>query len=82
MEVVAHQAKRMHLPPRFLAGLAQRFQKTLAVPVISEDRLLPVAPVHDVVDRAGILDAQFSRHRFTIATPPGQQSTKYYNLIN
>jgi hypothetical protein len=62
-----------------LAGFGERFQKTPAVPVISEDRLLPVAPVHDVVDRAGVLGAQFSRHRLTIATRPvgGQQNITF-----
>ncbi len=79
MKVVAHQAKRVHLPPRFFAAFGERFQKTLTVPVISEGRLLPVAPVHDAVDRAGVLDAQFSRHRFTIATRPvsGQQNITF-----
>ncbi|MGA2658309.1 MAG: hypothetical protein ABSH34_12450 [Verrucomicrobiota bacterium] len=57
----------MHLPGRFVANLAQRFQEALPVLVIPEDRLLPVAPVHDVVDRPRALDAQF----------PGQASRPF-----
>ncbi len=39
MKVVAHQAKGMHLPPRFLAGFGERFQKTPTVPVSGQQNI-------------------------------------------
>ena len=42
--------------------LAQRLDETLAIRVILEDRLAPVAAIHDVVNRAGILDSEFASH--------------------
>src|SRR5579859_4804083 len=50
-----HQKPGMDLPIGFLAGLAQCFQEQLAVFVRAENWLLMVAPIHDVVDGAGIL---------------------------
>jgi len=52
----------MDLPAGFLAGLAQDPEEPVAVRIILKDGLAPVAPVHDVVDRTGILDSQFARH--------------------
>jgi len=44
------------------ARLAQRLDETLPILVIVEDRFAPVAAIHDVVDRSGILDSQLARH--------------------
>jgi len=57
-----HQKPGMDLPIGFLAGLAQCFQEQLAVFVRAENRLAMVAPIHDMVDGAGILDSDFSGH--------------------
>ncbi len=62
----------MHLPLRLLAGLGQRCQQSLPILIIPEDRLLPVATVHHVVDRPGVLDAQFSGHAFRVTTRPSR----------
>jgi hypothetical protein len=55
----------MHLPAGLAAGFAERFQEAPPIQVVFENRFPPVAPVHQVIDRAGILDSQFSPH-----TPP------------
>jgi len=62
MEVIAHQSKRVQLPPRLLARLKQtplerlrgRRQFKHVAPVVSA--------VNDVVNRAFVLDSRFSRH--------------------
>ena len=62
MKMIVHQAIGMHLPAGLGAALAQGFQKKLAVLVILENRLPPISPVHDVINRAGILHSEFARH--------------------
>jgi len=57
----------MDLPACFLTSLAQGFEKSGAVLVIHENGFPPVAPIHDVVNRTGILDSQFARHDQQIA---------------
>jgi len=80
--MVAHQAIGMHLPLRLLAGLCQRCQQSLPVLIIGEDGLLPIAAVHDVVERPRVLDAQLSGHAPRVTVRPPPVSTKYYILIN
>ena len=43
----------------------------MPIHIILEDRLAPIAAIHQVVDRAGILDSQFARHdrKVTRAAP-------------
>ena len=62
MKVVGHEAPGVDLPAGFLAGLAQGFQKALAVLVVLENIFAPVAPIHEVVNGAGILDSEFAWH--------------------
>lgn len=52
----------MHQPAGLLARLAQRVEETLAIGVVVEDRLAAVSAIEQVVNRAGILNPQFSRH--------------------
>lgn len=57
MKMIPHQAIGMNLPIGLGAGFAQGGDETLAVPVVLEDRLAMIAPIHDMIDRAGILYA-------------------------
>ena len=57
VKMIAHQAVRMHLPAGLLTGLAQRFQQPLPVRVVGEDGFPPVAAIHHMVNRSGVLDA-------------------------
>ena len=43
--------------PRFLA---QRFDEALAIRIIHEDQFAPVTAIHDVINRASILDSQLA----------------------
>jgi len=54
---------RVDSPPGLLAGLSERFQEALAIRIVFEDGPALVAAHHDVIDRAGILDAKGSGHR-------------------
>jgi hypothetical protein len=62
MKMILHEAIRMNFPRGFGTGLAERFDETTAVQLVLEDGFAAVAAIHDVVDRAGIFDAQFAGH--------------------
>ena len=50
----------MNLPVGLPAGFAQGFEAVKPILVIVEDGFAAVAAIQDVVDRAGVLHAQFS----------------------
>jgi len=52
--------------PGLDAPLGQGLNKAPAVHVVEEDRLAPVALIHGVVDRAGILNPQLAGHEATM----------------
>ena len=52
----------MNLPARLGANLAQRLGEALAIRIIHEDQLAPVTAIHDVINRASILDSQLAGH--------------------
>jgi hypothetical protein len=54
--VVAHLAIGMDEPIEALADVPQHLQPDLTIPVIEVDRLPPISPGGDVVERAGKLD--------------------------
>ena len=60
----------MHLPARFPARLAQCLQEPPPVGGIVEEGFATVAPVHHVVDRAGILKSQLAGHGEKAAASP------------
>ena len=62
MKVIGHETKTVHLPSRFLATLLECRKEALAILVIIEDAFSMVTTTHEVVNGAGILDAQLSRH--------------------
>ncbi len=60
--MIGHETERVNLPIGFGANLRQGGEKLPVIQIIAEDGFAAVAPVHDVVDRAGIFDAQRSGH--------------------
>jgi len=62
VEVISHQAVCVNLPAGFLARLRQRFEKILPIHVVHENVLAPIAPIHEMVNGAGVLDAQLAWH--------------------
>ena len=66
MKMIVHQAVGENEPFGLGARLAKGFQKTAPVGVIVENRLAPVASVHDRVDRSGVLDAQLTGPGLTV----------------
>jgi len=47
---------------RLGAGFRRRGQQRLPVRVLAENGLAPVAPIHHVINRSGILNSQLARH--------------------
>src|SRR5208337_4634826 len=72
MKMVRHQAPGMDLPAGFFTGLAQRLHKQPVGLLVLEDGVTPIPSAHDVVNRPGVLNAQFSRHdpMGTVFVPP------------
>ena len=60
----------MNLPVSAATTLAEGFRKALAVLIILEDRLTPVAAVHDMIDRALKLNAKLACHAVRTGIPP------------
>lgn len=60
--MITHQRPGMNLPSGSPAGLAQRVQKEPPVIVMRKNRLMTIARCHDVVKRAGKLDADAAGH--------------------
>jgi hypothetical protein len=50
----------VNLPARLGANLAQRLNEALAIRIIHEDQFAPVTAIHDVINRAGLLDSQLA----------------------
>ena len=69
VKMIAHQTPRVEKLSCFLAGFTEGLQKTVAAGVVLEDRLAPIASIHDVVDRPGVLNAQLSCHDRRLTTP-------------
>jgi hypothetical protein len=63
MKMIPHQTIRVNLPTGFGAGFGESGEKLLVIQIIAEDRLTAVATVHDVVNGAGIFDAQRAEFR-------------------
>ena len=60
--MIRHEDIGVNLPARLGASLAQRLDEALAIRVIQEDRPTAVPAIHNVVNRAGILDSQLAGH--------------------
>jgi hypothetical protein len=62
VEVIGHQAEGMDLPAGLATRLVQGGEETLAILVAAEDVFTPVAPVHQVIDGAGVLHSELAGH--------------------
>ncbi len=62
MKMIWHEDIGVDLSARLGASLPQRLDETTAIRVILEDQLTPVTAIHDVIDRARILDSQLAGH--------------------
>jgi hypothetical protein len=67
MKMIRHENVGVNLPVRLGASLGERLDKALAIRIINEDGLAPVAAIHHVVDRAFILDSQLAGHDGRVA---------------
>ena len=65
MKMIGHQAIGMHLPAGLLAAFGQSFDKAVAVLVVFKDSFAAVAAIHEMIDGAGILEAELARHGTT-----------------
>jgi hypothetical protein len=50
----------MHLSTCLETGLRQGFEEPFPIRIVFEDRLLPITPIHDVINRSGVFDPKFS----------------------
>jgi DNA/RNA-binding domain of Phe-tRNA-synthetase-like protein len=50
----------VNLPARLGANLAQCLNEALAIRIIHEDQFAPVTAIHDVINRASLLDSQLA----------------------
>ena len=62
MKVVAHQAPGMDLPVGFLTGFTKGVQEQPPILVIQENGLAPVATIHRVINRPGVLNSELPCH--------------------
>ena len=67
MKRIRPEDRGMNLPARLGANLAQHLDEALAIRSIHEDPFAPVTAIHDVINRASLLDSQ-------LAAPAGRTS--------
>jgi len=60
MKMIRHEDIGVNLPARLGANLAQRVDEALAIRIIHEDQFAPVTAIHDVINRASLLDSQLA----------------------
>ena len=56
LKMIRPEDRGVNLPARLGANLAQRLNEALAIRSIHEDQFAPVTAIHDVINRASILD--------------------------
>jgi hypothetical protein len=57
----------VNLPARLGTNLAQRLNKAPAIRIIHEDPFAPITAIHNVINRASILDSQLPGHVRSVA---------------
>jgi hypothetical protein len=67
MKMIRHEDIGVNLPTRLGASLAQRLNEALPIRIIHEDPFAPVTAIHDVINRASILDSQLAGHDGRVA---------------
>src|ERR1043165_6469683 len=66
MKLRFHEAIGMDLPAGFGTGLGQGLHKGTPVNLVAKHRGFAIAPAHDVVNGACVLDSKFSGHEASI----------------
>ena len=77
MKMIRHEDIGLNLAARLGASLAQRVDESLAIRIIHEDQFAPVTAIHDVINRASILDSQLASHDGRVAL-----AASYINIKN
>ena len=67
MKMIRTEDIGVNLPVRLGAHLAQRLDEALAIRSIPEDPFVPVTAIHEVVNRASLLDSQLAGHSLRVA---------------
>ena len=57
MKMVRHETERMHLPACLDTRISQCLEKRFAIRIVNKDVIAAVAAAHDMIDRAGELNA-------------------------
>ena len=60
MKMIRPEDIGVNLPIRLGANLAQRLDEALAIRSIPEDPFVPVTAIHEVINRASLLDSQLA----------------------
>jgi hypothetical protein len=67
MKMIRHEDIGVNLPARLGTNLAQRLNEAPAIRIIHEDPFAPITAIHDVINRASILDSQLPGHARRVA---------------
>ena len=67
MKMIWHQDIGVNLPSRLGANLAQHLDEPLTIRIIHEDQFAPITSIHDVINRASLLDFQLAGHAGRVA---------------
>jgi hypothetical protein len=62
VEVIGHQHEAEYFPAESADRRHQSIDETLVVGLIAEDPLPRIAPTHEMVNSASVLDSQWSAH--------------------
>ena len=69
VSMVWHQDKGKDLKAELFDGSFHPFEELAVVMLIAKDLLSHIAARHRVIDCSGVLDAERTRHRHTLAAP-------------
>ena len=67
LKMIRPEDRGVNLPARLGAKLAQHLDVALAIRSIPEDPFAPVTAIHDVINRASLLDSQLAGHPRRVA---------------
>jgi hypothetical protein len=76
MKMIRPEDIGVNRPARLGANLAQRLNEALAIRIIPEDPFAPVTAIHDVINRASLLDSQLAGPAGRMALVALQINTK------
>ncbi len=62
MKMIRPAYRRVSLPVRLGANLTLRLDEALTIRSTHEDQLAPITAIHDVINRASLLDSQLVGH--------------------